>query len=184
MLEAASAGDLVDQYLGGNAGRMAEIDAGSFRPLKALASDLATTNRQLEALWHAMDQAAWHNPTRARAGVRPAYSCLWARWREVEIHVVDIDAGSDVVDWPMEFAVAGLDVSFQGLEQRSVKDRLPQGVCVELLATPDVGTWLSHPDSQPTHVGTAPAQLLLGWVVGRVHLNQVTWTNGPPELDD
>lgn len=100
------------------------------------------------------------------------------------MHLVDVDAGADALDWPLEFAVAGLDVSFRGLELRPVRDRLPHGVCIELRVTPDIGSWRSHPGSEPTHVGTAPAQLLLGWVVGRVHGNRLVWTDGPPELDD
>jgi maleylpyruvate isomerase len=182
MLVAAMTGQLVEQYPGGDGGRRAEIDAGSRRSLDALATELAATNRRLEAQWAVMEPASWHNPTRARAGTRPAYSCLWARWREVEIHIVDLDSGVEVRDWLTDFAVAGLDVSFQGLELRSVTDRLPAGVRLEL-HDGTVACWRTHRDSEPTHVGEGSTQLLPGWVVGRSERHHVTWSTGPPALE-
>jgi len=182
MLEAAMSGGLVDQYPGGDAGRRAEIDAGSRRSLGVLASALATTNHQLEAQWALMDQGSWHNPTRARAGSRPAHSCLWARWREVEVHKVDLDSDVDVRDWPTDFAVAGLDISFRGLELRSVADRLLEGDHLEL-RDPALGFWQSHRDAEPTHIGQGSAQMLLGWVMGRSDSHHINWATVPTELE-
>ena len=182
MLEATLKGDLVDQYSGGASGRQAEIDSGSHRPLGVLASALETTDRQLEAQWHLMDRTSWHSSTRARAGIRPAYSCLWARWREVELHAVDFGTDVDVLDWPTDFATAGLDVSFRGLELRPVQDRLPPGVHLELRDT-GMGSWQSS-QAEPTHVGEGSVQQLLGWVVGRLEWHNLTWTGRPPDLEE
>jgi maleylpyruvate isomerase len=181
LLEAAVAGDLVDQYEGGDAGRQAAIESGSHRPLDELVADLSATNRHLERQWHSMSDQAWLNPTRARAGTRRAYLCLWARWREVELHSVDLDCGAEVDDWPMDFAVAGLDISFGGLELRAVKERLAPDTCVELVDHAG-GVWRSDSDRSSTHRGVSSAQRLLGWVVGRCPDLLVGWATGPPNL--
>ncbi|MFJ7216977.1 maleylpyruvate isomerase family mycothiol-dependent enzyme [Amycolatopsis sp. NPDC098790] len=48
-------------------------------------------------------------------------STVFARWREVWIHAVDLDAGIGVADWPEDFCEHALDF---------LADRLPAGVAV------------------------------------------------------
>ena len=50
-----------------------------------------------------MPPDAWSRLTAARAGPRPAWMSVWARWRETEIHHVDLNAGYTHSQWPAEF---------------------------------------------------------------------------------
>ncbi len=179
MLEAALRDEVVEQYERGDAGRAAEIESGSLRPLDALFVALADTDRRLEATWTRLDARGWHRPTAARAGVRPAFTCLWARWREVEIHSVDL--GSPSQSWPAAFARAGLDVAVQGLELRPLAARLPGDVTV-VLVDDDGNRWTSDGESIPTHHGLGTSQHLLAWVVGRGADNEIDWTPEPPPI--
>ena len=45
----------------------------------------------------------WSRLTAARAGPRPAWMSVWARWRETEIHHVDLNSGYTHSQWPAEF---------------------------------------------------------------------------------
>jgi maleylpyruvate isomerase len=68
-----------------------------------IVGDLTVAQARLEQMWHALDEDAWHRPTRARAGIRPAMASVWARWRECEIHHVDLNLGYRPADWPGPF---------------------------------------------------------------------------------
>jgi hypothetical protein len=58
---------------------------------------------RLEDVWRRMPSDAWSRPTAARIGSRPAWMSVWARWRESEIHHVDLVAGYAHGHWPAEF---------------------------------------------------------------------------------
>lgn len=103
MLEGALRGELVAQYPGGAESRAAEIEAGAHRPARDLVDDVATSAETLFALWERMPQEAWVRPTLAIVGERPAWRSIWARWRETEIHHVDLDLGYAPRDWPTDF---------------------------------------------------------------------------------
>lgn len=179
MLEAALRDEVVDQYEGGDAGRAAEIDIGSMRPLGDLAAALADTDQRLEEVWRRFDSTTWRRLTSARAGIRPAFTCLWARWREVEIHSVDL--GSPSSSWPASFARAGLDVAVHGLELRPLATRVPADTTI-VLADSEGNAWTSDDGSTMTHRGVGTAQHLLAWVVGRGAAGEIHWTPEAPPL--
>jgi maleylpyruvate isomerase len=103
MLLAAMQGEIAGQYPGGDERRESDIEAGAGRPARLVLSDVRAAIGQLEDVWRRMPPEAWPRPTAARIGVRPAWMSVWARWRETEIHHVDLNAGYAHGHWPAEF---------------------------------------------------------------------------------
>ena len=103
MLRAAMRGEVAAQYPGGDAQRGSDIEAGADRPARLILGDVRAAVDQLEDVWRRMPADAWSQPTAARVGWRPAWMSVWARWRESEIHHVDLAAGYTHRDWPAEF---------------------------------------------------------------------------------
>jgi maleylpyruvate isomerase len=183
LLSGARRGEMVEQYVGGAAGRAAHIEAQSGRPLAGLVADLGRSQRRLEELWSSLTEADWQRPTKARAGVRPAHFSLWARWREVELHAVDLDIGRSADGWTTEFATAGLEVNLDGTELRALAERLDDQVVVELTDGSSASTWCTDRSAAATHRGMGPVQALLAWVVGRPAQAAVAWEPAAPLLD-
>lgn len=121
--EAAARGETVDQYLGGFEGRAAEIDSGADRDANALLEDVQASARSMVVAWGAVPEAAWANRTRDVGGrERPLRALPARRWQELEVHLVDLDAGVTHRDWPDEFVTVWLPVL-----RRSLPARLPGG---------------------------------------------------------
>ena len=96
----AEAGREGDQYPGGAAARAAGIE--SYLALDA--AKLVARNRAaiyaLEAVWARSSAAAWEGTGRNTLGVRMKTRDLpMLRWREVEVHTADLDAGVTFRDW-------------------------------------------------------------------------------------
>jgi maleylpyruvate isomerase len=103
MLLAAMHGEIAAQYPGGDAQRESDIQAGAGRPAQVILSDVRAAIDQIQDVWRRMPADSWSRPTAARTGPRPAWTSVWARWRETEIHHVDLDAGYAHGRWPAEF---------------------------------------------------------------------------------
>ena len=103
MLLAAMRGEVAAQYPGGDAQREADIETGAARPAPLILQDVRAAIDRVEDAWRRMPPEAWSRPTGARIGQRPAWKSVWARWRETEIHHVDLDAGYTHDHWPAEF---------------------------------------------------------------------------------
>ena len=99
----AMRGEIAEQYPGGDSRRDDDIEAGAERPARLILSDLRTSIGQIEDVWRQMPPDAWSRPTAARIGPRPAWMSVWARWRETEIHHVDLNCGYAHDDWPVGF---------------------------------------------------------------------------------
>jgi maleylpyruvate isomerase len=122
MLSGVLGGELVAQYPGGDEQRALDIEARStLRPLP-LGAMLSSGHVQFEAAAGALDDDQWYAPTEARVGLRPAWALVWSRWREAEVHLVDMDAGFDIADWSTAF----VDVALAA-ERRCLVRRLPDG---------------------------------------------------------
>jgi maleylpyruvate isomerase len=107
--QAALAGEVVDQYAGGLAGRQAEIDAGAARDAAALAADVRASALAVEAAWRDLAPAAWAGRSRdANGQVRYLFELPGRRWQEVEVHLVDLGVGVGVDDWSDDFVAAWL----------------------------------------------------------------------------
>jgi maleylpyruvate isomerase len=101
-LTAAECGEVVDRYEGGGPGRNAEIEAGRARPAAVQVDDVRRTIWRLEQVWAA--QTNWDGRSRETSGLEiPVRDLPFRRWREVEVHRVDLGLGYEAEDWPDEY---------------------------------------------------------------------------------
>ena len=151
-----------------------------------------------------MTPADWAADAVTRAGPQPARRLIGARWREVEIHRVDLDEGYGPGDWPASF-VAPLLPSL--LDPERLGPRLPEGLTVDVVNTDSGQRWSVYGGpggvgrtapvrgtaraSRAARAGSAagpvpvrvvgPSWALVGWLIGR--LPAVRRELGdPPEL--
>jgi maleylpyruvate isomerase len=181
-LAGTARGEMVPGY-GGEEARAADIEAGAGRPAAELVADVADSAERLEQTWSRLGDADWQREAVTRAGPVPAVRLIGMRWREVEIHRVDLADGYGPGDWPASF-VAPLLPSLLAPER--IGPRLPSGMAVEVVNTDSGQRWLVGADV-PAPVGTArsaraaavrsatpppvrvvgPSWALVGWLVGR-----------------
>jgi len=103
MLDAALRGEAVEQYAGGSDERAGAIAAGAHRPGAEVRTDLVRATLELEDTWSAMTPMAWEGHGLSRGRPWPCRSLPYLRWREVEIHHVDLGAGYEPDDWPEKY---------------------------------------------------------------------------------
>ncbi len=146
LLEAAGRGQVADQYVGGTASRAADIAHGAGRPMAELVADVVGAAARLEAAWDATPDDAWRSGQGRMVGGLVAVADLpFRRWREVEIHHVDLGFGYGAGDWPDAYVDLELARSLADLPHR-----LPPGV--------EERDW--------EHVAGG-RRALLAWLVGR-----------------
>lgn len=140
-LQGAAAGEVVDQYPGGAAGREREIEDGAGRPAAELVADVLRSNAAVQAALATFPADAWERLTRSVGGGEvPVRAVVFSRWREVEVHTVDLGRGYRPADWPGDLVAAWLP--------RAQEQFLPTADERDLLA------WL---------VGRGPAPRLAPW---------------------
>ena len=162
MLEAAARGEVADQYPGGNEQRAADIEAGARRSAAELVDDVLRSAARLEAVWDATPGHVW--PTgegRVVGGIWPVAELPFRRWREVEIHHVDLGLRYGFADWPDDYVDAELARCVAGLP-----GRLPAGTAVAIEAT-DTGDRWTVPEGLVEAQLRAERRVLLAWLVGR-----------------
>ena len=134
MLQGTVEGVVADQYAGGDEERSAAIEALAADPPAAVAA-LHESCAALEGLWRV---ARWDALVRPLHGEPvPAHRLAWSRWREVEVHAVDLAAGYQPHDWP---------------------DHFVERLLAELLARDDL---------PPLDGVTGPPHALAAWLAGR-----------------
>jgi len=137
-IEAALNLEIVEQYVGGAEGRVAEIDAGATRAAGAIVDSVTSSAERLDALFETIPDDRWATPVRTVGGVEHPLSMLpFRRWREVEIHVVDLGMGASPSDWPtglVELALPRLTASLaERCDQRALMAwALGRGLAPEL----------------------------------------------------
>ena len=112
VIEAALRGETVDQYEGGVASRNADIERDATRAADVQVADVSASIVRLERAWHAAATAdwsgSWRNPF---FGERPLRELPFRRWREVEVHHVDLGlTGFDIDDWSKRYLNEELSV--------------------------------------------------------------------------
>lgn len=100
LLEAGARGEVADQYEGGAAGRAAEIERDADRSAATHRDDLAATIAALEACWDSMPAAGWRGEGRSVAGTIVLADLPFRRWRETDVHHVDLGLAYRPDDWP------------------------------------------------------------------------------------
>lgn len=100
-LEGAAARRVVDQYAGGAQGRAHDIEAGAARPAAELVADVLGTNHAVEVALAAFPEDGWSRLTRSVSGSEQTVGAvIFSRWREVEVHHVDLGLGYMPAQWP------------------------------------------------------------------------------------
>jgi maleylpyruvate isomerase len=116
---AAARGEIGMQYPGGQPQRAAGIAAGRGVPAAAVVADLRRSCDALMESWQQLPDDAWDRPGRSLTGQRTQRGWVWARWREVEVHHVDLNLGYSSAEWPVAFVSRGLDDAFADLASRA-----------------------------------------------------------------
>lgn len=141
-LEGAGRGEIVDQYPGGREGRAAEIDAGARRGAAELLADIAKTNRAIDTAIDAMPAAAWANLARdVRGKEETASAVIFSRWREVEIHHVDLGLGYEPSEWPIELVDRWLPEVLATVSDRADHRLLLAWALRRIDDAPELGPW-------------------------------------------
>ena len=141
-LEGAARGEVVDQYPGGREGRAAEIDAGALRGAAALLADVTDTNRAIDTAIDAMPAAAWSNLARdVRGTEETASAVVFKRWREVEIHHVDLGLGYEPSAWPIEVVDRWLPEVMATVADRADHRLLLAWTLRRVDDAPELGPW-------------------------------------------
>ena len=162
-LAGALRGEIVLRYPGGPAGRAADIEDGAGRSAVELVDDVRESAARIDRLFGAVaDADGWDLPS----DTRPARAWVKARWKEVEIHRVDLAGAYTAADWPAEF-VDYLLPRMAG----EVGTRLDTAVRVKVdpdgSTTTDLGGTVWTAGSGDPVVVRGPDWALLAWLIGR-----------------
>ncbi|MEP7022033.1 MAG: maleylpyruvate isomerase family mycothiol-dependent enzyme [Pseudonocardiales bacterium] len=162
-LAGALRGQRVPRYPGGTPGRNADIEAGSKRGFAELAADVRESADRLDRLFAAVaDIDGWDLPT----DDRPASDHVQARWREVEIHRVDLGGAYTADQWSAEFVAYVLSELIGSLDARGAP-----ALRIEVSTDGSVTSWLGGTvwtvgGADPVHVA-GPDWALAAWLAGR-----------------
>ena len=120
MLEGAMVGEVADQYERGLAGRAADIAAGAGRPAAELVADLGRAIDDLDAAWQRVTPEVWAagHGRMGNGELCPCADMPSRRWREVEIHRVDLGLGPEPADWPEAYVDLELPQALAQLPDR------------------------------------------------------------------
>ncbi|WP_199423633.1 maleylpyruvate isomerase family mycothiol-dependent enzyme [Actinotalea solisilvae] len=144
----------VDFYDGGRAGRDGAIEAGAGESAAHHADAVRATVDRVE---HALDRVG-PELLDERTGYRdrPVSAVVRLWWREVEIHLTDLDLGPDVTQW---------SAGFRAHLHEYLVDRVPAGVRLDLAPT-DVDERRALGEGDVVTVRGA-ANDLAAWLAGR-----------------
>ncbi|PSJ25464.1 mycothiol maleylpyruvate isomerase [Streptosporangium nondiastaticum] len=159
-------------YASGEA-RDADIARDADRPLEAHLADLRDSAARLSA--QAAVPADWSRTVVMRNGVTDrAARVPFRRWIELELHLVDLDAGYELQDLPEEFTTR--EIAFLA-DRWSGRTEVP---AVTLVAG-DGRSWAMDgaAEGAPITVTGSPAALL-GWLAGRGDKGATLETAGGP----
>jgi maleylpyruvate isomerase len=93
--------------------------------------------------WSELPGEAWDSIGLSLSGERTQRAWVWARWREVEVHHVDLGLGYSAAEWPVAFVTRGLEEALAELPERAAqRQRVPAGVAFRIEATDHDRAWL------------------------------------------
>ncbi|MGD0440893.1 MAG: maleylpyruvate isomerase family mycothiol-dependent enzyme [Acidimicrobiales bacterium] len=119
ILHAAGEGRAVPQYPGGAAERNQDIEQGAKRATEVILEDLEDSAGRLDATWHEVGALVWQgHGLRADGSLLPCRVLPISRWREVEVHHLDLGLGYAASDWPAEFVTLDLPYALDRLPER------------------------------------------------------------------
>jgi maleylpyruvate isomerase len=162
-ISGALRGEMVERYPDGPAGRNADIEAGSSRGVLELMADVRESAERLDRLFAALaDADGWELPTPER----PAGRYTTARWREVEVHRIDLGGAYGPTDWPPVFVSYLVPKLITTLDERA-ESALRIDVAEDGSITTDLpGQSWDIGTGDPTEV-SGPDWAILAWLAGR-----------------
>lgn len=169
-LGGALRGEIVARYPNGPAGRAADIEAGAGRSAGELITDVRESAARLDRLFGAvLDASGWELRTEED---KPARVWITGRWREVEIHRIDLLGTYKASDWPAGF----VDYLLPKLAAADeLAPRLFRTTRIEVAhdgsTTTDLGgtVWTVSPSEAETdpEIVAGPDWAVLAWLIGR-----------------
>ncbi len=142
LAQAAARGEVGVQYPGGSEQRAAGIAAGRGVGAAALLADLRRACDGLMEAWMQLPDDAWGRVGRSLTGHRTQRGWVWSRWREVEVHHVDLGLGYAPAEWPVPFVTRGLDEVLAELPARFEGGRLAADASFRIEATDHDRAWV------------------------------------------
>jgi maleylpyruvate isomerase len=119
-IDGALRGEAVEQYAGGASGRAAEIEAGAGRGARQIVDDAVQCAHRLDQAFAGLPDDCWARPVKTiRGGEVPVALLPYRRWREVEVHLVDLGLGFTSSDWSPELVDRMLPTLVAGLPGRA-----------------------------------------------------------------
>ncbi len=119
VLRSASKGKQVPQYPGGAAGRGRDIAEGANRHAEVILEDLRDSAARLDATWREVPEEVWlREGLRTDGSPLPCRELPMSRWREVEVHHVDLGLGYGISDWSEDFVSSDLPLALDRLPGR------------------------------------------------------------------
>jgi len=137
MAVAAAIGVTTEKYVGGAAGREAEIELGAGRDWAALLADVEVSAVACDVTLSALPDEVWAGEVSTPHETYPAMRLLMSRWREVEVHRLDLGGDHHSGQWPGDFARTFLPDELALLPTRAPDVAVPGG-----LADHEVLAWL------------------------------------------
>jgi maleylpyruvate isomerase len=122
-----------EMYPGGVAARSSAIEEGAGRPVELLLGDHTFSGSRLRDDLRRLSgdtldaPITWRKPGTAR-------ELATIRWREIEIHHLDLNLGYTAADWPREFVEATLSTELPALKEAGIDVRVPDLPAHEVLA--------------------------------------------------
>lgn len=132
MFEGYARGEDIEQYAGSPTRREAEIEADGNRSAAELVELVRQTGARCLAAYRSMPD--WEGTLRWQSGRRPVTRGPVSRWREIEIHRLDLDLGSTFSDWSLEFVEFHLARELPRLSERAPDIAVPELPAAQLLA--------------------------------------------------
>ncbi len=163
-LDGALRGEIVERYPDGWDARNAAIAAGAPRPFDELVADVRDSGDRLDRAFTAIAAAdGWALPTEHGD---PAGDWVFRRWREVEVHRVDLAADYTPDRWPALLVSTLLPEAAGSLAQR-VDGAVRVTVTAEGSVAPElVGREWTAGAGDPVEV-RGPDWAVLTWLAGR-----------------
>ncbi len=93
--------------------------------MAVIVDDVEHWSRRLDALFAELDDEVWTRPVRTVAGgEHPVSDLPFRRWREVEVHLIDLDVGPGPADWSDAFVERALPRLVERLPARTDRRQL------------------------------------------------------------
>lgn len=119
-LEAAQRGEMIEQYPGGQDARNAFITEFAAAPLADIVARSQAVDARVAELFETADPDLWDVPVDAGdRGQLLAGDLPFHRWREIEVHLVDLGLGHQPADWPPDLLERWLPALISGLRSRT-----------------------------------------------------------------